>query len=155
MIVCVCVCFQSLKLAASSITISHLLQEDYCDQSKTAPGTEGVCPWLCVFVGCHLPPSLVCLGAGAPDLCGRLSGLLNLAAISNTSNSDSLQTGYSRRRKTPPKGLLSDWKTKIGSFISSPNPIPVPLSYNGTGWWGLGKWLNRNVASDEPSMVLK
>lgn len=42
--VCVCVCFQSLKLAASSITISHLLQEDYCDQSKTAPGTEGVCP---------------------------------------------------------------------------------------------------------------
>lgn len=36
---------------------------------------------VCVFVGCHSAPSLVCLSAGAPDLCGHLSGLLNLAAI--------------------------------------------------------------------------
>lgn len=74
------------------------------------PQEQKVCvhECVCVFVGCHPAPSLVCLSAGAPDLCGHLSGLLNLAAISNTFNSDSLQTGYSRRRKKSPKGLLSD-----------------------------------------------
>lgn len=58
-----------------------------------------MCVCMCVCVGCHLALSLVCLTVAAPDLCGRLTGLLNLAAISNCSCSKPLQDEPDKEKK--------------------------------------------------------
>lgn len=120
----VCVCFQSLKLAASSITISHLLQEDYCDQSKTAPGTEGVCPWVCVCLLAAIRPHL---------WSASVQELLTCAAIFQDSwtwlpfrfSSDRL---LKEKKKNPQRTVI--WlkdKNRELHIITKPNPCSSQL----------------------------